>query len=157
MIDQSDPGDQLLGQLLQLSLKIPTINHIYLVDGAAVLTCWGSLAEGQEAQENVLSKLSSFQKTPEITDFERSVPIKPEPIIGEETASTKIPTDAITEESRSSVTRWRSGWDWLRWLLIILAAIVLGLLLTYGLRSCDLNPHFPSIVDIQCGEKAILL
>ena len=24
-------------------------------------------------------------------------------------------------------------------------------------RTNCLNPHFPSIVDIQCGEKAILL
>ena len=24
-------------------------------------------------------------------------------------------------------------------------------------RLCRINPHFPSIVDIQCGEKAILL
>ena len=24
-------------------------------------------------------------------------------------------------------------------------------------KGLQLNPHFPSIVDIQCGEKAILL
>ena len=29
--------------------------------------------------------------------------------------------------------------------------------LIYQRSECSLNPHFPSIVDIQCGEKAILL
>ena len=28
---------------------------------------------------------------------------------------------------------------------------------TISIASWNISPHFPSIVDIQCGEKAILL
>ena len=36
-------------------------------------------------------------------------------------------------------------------------ALVAGALSVYLVEAETLNPHFPSSVDIQCGEKAILL
>ena len=30
-------------------------------------------------------------------------------------------------------------------------------MIVISIFATSLNPHFPSIVDIQCGEKAILL
>ena len=39
----------------------------------------------------------------------------------------------------------------------MLIAVCTYLMRGFALLFAFFNPHFPSIVDIQCGEKAILL
>jgi hypothetical protein len=143
LIDTSNPEDQLLGQLLQLSLEIPTIDHIFLVDGEPVLTCWGALAEGPEAHQHVLSNFRKARIPTDSTNLEQTLPVNSNTGNISETAQSPVNSSLIkVEEPQNKRTWWR--WDWLRWLLIILAMIILGILMSYMLRSCEFLEQIPS-------------
>ncbi len=57
-LEQSkDSGDQLLGQLLALALKVPSDAHVYAVGTQPVLIAWGHLLDTPAADPAVLQKL----------------------------------------------------------------------------------------------------
>jgi hypothetical protein len=158
LVSQSDPEDQLLGQLLQLALEVPSKECIYLVGNEPVLACWGSLVEGPEAHEHVLSKLTTTLVLPNITDLERAVPIELQQNSAHETDDLELEPKAVHEKEQSKKVFWRWGWDWLRWLIIIVAMIVLGILLSYLLRSCDPNVNVnPSLKEENTQQTQVPL
>ncbi|MBL8835440.1 MAG: hypothetical protein JNL66_04300 [Alphaproteobacteria bacterium] len=58
LLEQSkESGDQLLGQLLALALKVPSDGHVYAVGLQPVLVAWGHLLDTPAADPAVLQKL----------------------------------------------------------------------------------------------------
>lgn len=57
LAQSKDSGDQLLGQLLELALKVPSDAHVYAVGSQPVLVAWGHLLDTPAADHAVLQKM----------------------------------------------------------------------------------------------------
>lgn len=129
-----DSEQQVFGKLLELATRIPSDEHVYLVDGRPVMTFWGFAERDGPADLDVLAGL--------------------------DTSSVAGANDAAwlsAERAAGSATRSR-WWSWPWLLLPLLLLLLLLALLAWGLRGClpdgvpRIDVTWPAPVDND-GER----
>ncbi len=129
-----DSEQQVFGKLLELATRIPSDEHVYLVDGRPVMTFWGFA--------------------------ERDGPTDLDVLAGLDTSSVAGSTDTAllgAERAAGSSVRGR-WWSWPWLLLPLLLLLLLLALLAWGLRGClpdgapRIDVTWPAPVDKE-GER----
>lgn len=115
-----DSERQVFGRLLAQAMQVPGDDHVYLVNGAPVITFWGFRAAGSLADADVIGGLD--------TTAQAAGPVQP-------AGAAPVPESVAAGEPH------RSRWWW--WLLPLLLLILL-LLLLIGLKSCGVDVPFSS-------------
>jgi len=125
-----DSEQQVFGKLLELATRIPSDDHVYLIDGRPVITFWGFSERDGASDSDVLAGLD----TGETVDMEENQPSKP---LVEDTIPREDIKPSEVPRTRWFSTRWFS-WPWILLLLLLLA------LLLFGIRAC-LQAGMPEI------------
>lgn len=135
-----DSEQQVFGKLLALATRIPSDDHVYLVDGRPVITFWGFSERDAPSDQDVLAGLDTSGGL--LRSDEASW-------LGEAVADSE--SAAGVADTTSTRSRWWS-WPWL--LLPLLLLLLLLWLLLFGLRGCGTGwpPQFDLIWPPQHEE-----
>ncbi len=126
-----DSEQQVFGKLLELATRIPSDEHVYLVDGRPVMTFWGFA--------------------------ERDGPTDLDVLAGLDTSSIAGANDAAWLSAASAAGSATRG-CWWSWPWLLLPLLLLLLLLAWGLRGCfpdgvpRIDVTWPAPVD-KDGER----
>jgi hypothetical protein len=130
-----DNGErQVFGKLLAQATRIPSDDHVYLVNGKPVLTFWGFAEHNAPSGQDVLGGLNV---APVVPVAAAAVPKTEQPA---------MPPPIVVEQER------RRGRPWWWWLLLIPLLLLLLALLLFGLRSCGFDVPFASWVGFPAIE-----
>ena len=127
---------QIFGRLLALATRIPSEDHVYLVDGRPVMTFWGFADRDAPDYQDVLGALDT----------------------GEDQVVDAAAVGDANADSAASRRERAAGWRrWLTWPWLLLPLLLLGLLglLLFGLRGC-LPVGGPGVLVPESEPRATL-
>lgn len=135
-----------LAKLLKQVIRIPSEDHVYLVDGTPVLTFWGFEHPDAKRSIDPLHFLYPQERTE--PPVKTAMPLASPPL-ATPVSSANEPT--LLEERRPWWRRW--------WPLVLLLLLLLLLLSFFGLRSCapqisvpSVNPSHLQTPDVQAPK-----
>ncbi len=127
---------QVFGKLLAQVTKIPSDDHIYLVNGKPVITFWGFTERNAPSGQDIIGGLAVASAAPVAAAVG---PAAEQPTMAP-------PATVVVEQEE------RRGRPWWWWLLLIPLLLLLLALLLFGLRSCGIDLPFASWMGIPAIE-----
>lgn len=142
--EEANAERKVFGKLLALATRIPSDEHVYLVDGRPVITFWGFHPIDAPPDLDVIGELNVGDEP------SREMPFATAPAAAGPLDGPVAPTEGGSEAA--PVRRWGPGWLWL--LLPLLALLLLFLLLT-GLKGCGVDvPMAKWLPELPLGAEA---
>lgn len=146
---EGDTERQIFGKLLAQATRIPSDEHVYLVDGRPVMTFWGFTERGAQPGYDVIGGLDAGRRSASV--LPAAVPDAAYDDEGEGLAT----GPAVVEERRRR--------PWWMWLLLIPLLLLLLALLLFGLQECGyydvrglfgLAPDKPPVIEETLERQA---
>ncbi|MBK8906870.1 MAG: hypothetical protein IPM60_02910 [Rhodospirillales bacterium] len=147
---EGDTERQIFGKLLAQATRIPSDEHVYLVDGSPVMTFWGFTERGAQPGYDVIGSLDAGHRSASV--LPAAVPDAAYDDEGEGLATGPV---AVEERRRR---------PWWMWLLLIPLLLLLLALLLFGLQECGyydvrgllgLAPDKPPVIEETLEEPGV--
>lgn len=144
---ESDTERQVFGKLLAQATRIPSDEHVYLVNGQPVMTFWGFTERGASTGQDIIGNLDTGGAAAAAVAA---------------AAAAAATETVVVEEQPVIVKERRRGWPWWWWLLLIPLLLLLLALLLFGLQECGhdvrkllgLAPDEPPAIETVVEDPA---